>query len=184
MDKDFPDMPPIAFNYTGDAAANNIAYQYPTVGTKALMVKYGEEVEIVFQGTNVGGAENHPMHLHGYSFYLVGTGYGNWVDNSTVKYNMDDPPEINTVGVPKNGWAVIRFKADNPGTLSIYLFCLYLPLFICVCVCVWIVNDMHGDAFQGFGLCTAIWNGMRVGVWTLFSLWRMGPAAARTKGFG
>jgi laccase len=55
---------------------------YPSIGTKAKLIKYGEAVEIVFQGTNIGNAENHLMHLHGFSFYLVGTGYGNF-DNVT-----------------------------------------------------------------------------------------------------
>jgi hypothetical protein len=38
------------------------------------------------------------------------------------------------------------------------------------------------DGLQGFGLCTAIWNGMRAGVWTLLSLCRMGPPT--TQAFG
>lgn len=62
------------------------------------------------------GADNHPFHLHGYSFYLIGTGCGNY-DNVTdpKSYNLVDPPEVNTIGVPRKGWAAIRFIADNPG---------------------------------------------------------------------
>ncbi|XP_062159764.1 putative laccase-9 [Alnus glutinosa] len=113
FDRDFPSKPPIVFDFTGDVG-NNILY--PSVGTKAKLIKYGEAVEIVFQGTNIGNAENHPMHLHGFSFYLVGMGYGNF-DNVTSPrtFNLKDPPEVNTIGVPKSGWAVIRFVADNPG---------------------------------------------------------------------
>ncbi|KAE8100326.1 hypothetical protein FH972_018233 [Carpinus fangiana] len=94
-------------------------YEYPTVGNKAPMIDYAVEVELVFQGTNIGNAENHPMHLHGYSFYLVGKGPGNWDTDNSTNYNLGDPPLVNTIGVPKNGWAAIRFKADNPvGGLS------------------------------------------------------------------
>ncbi|XP_030930848.1 laccase-14-like [Quercus lobata] len=110
---DFPNQPPSVFNFTGDVGNNTL---YPTQGTKARLINYGEAVEIVFQGTNVGNAENHPLHLHGFSFYLVGTGYGNF--NATASpstYNLNDPPEVNTFGVPKNGWATIRFFANNPG---------------------------------------------------------------------
>ncbi|RZC53186.1 hypothetical protein C5167_012043 [Papaver somniferum] len=32
-----------------------------------------------------------------------------------TKYNLVDPPERNTVGVPTGGWTAIRFRADNPG---------------------------------------------------------------------
>ncbi|XP_059455381.1 laccase-15-like [Corylus avellana] len=116
---DFPSVPPYLFNFTGDVGNNTL---YPSQGTKARFIKYGEAVEIVFQGTNVGAAENHPMHLHGFSFYLVGTGLGNF-NNVTdpANFNLIDPPEFNTIGVPKNGWATIRFFADNPGVW--YMHC-------------------------------------------------------------
>jgi laccase len=112
-DDDFPGYPPFVFNYTGVSADE---YLIPSQGTKVKMIDYGKKIEIVFQGTNIGNAENHPMHLHGFSFYLVGTGYGNF-DNTTSPdgYNLSDPPEVNTIGVPKDGWAAIRFVADNPG---------------------------------------------------------------------
>ena len=57
------------FNFTGDVGNNTL---YPRQGTKARLINYGEAVEIVFQGTNVGNAENHPMHLHGFSFIWLG----------------------------------------------------------------------------------------------------------------
>ena len=112
-DNDFPGYPPFVFNYTGVSADE---YIIPSQGTKVKMIDYGKKIEIVFQGTNIVNAETHPMHLHGFSFYLVGTGYGNF-DNTTSPdgYNLSDPPEVNTIGVPKNGWAAIRFVADNPG---------------------------------------------------------------------
>lgn len=111
---DFPDRPPRYFNFTGDVGDNVI---YPVVGrTLVEPIKYGSEVEIIFQGTNIPAAENHPMHLHGYSFYLVGFGRGNFSPNTSIPtYNLTRPPKVNTVAVPKNGWATIRFKADNPG---------------------------------------------------------------------
>ncbi|KAJ3700539.1 hypothetical protein LUZ61_004244 [Rhynchospora tenuis] len=67
-------------------------------------------------GTNILGAENHPMHLHGHIFYVVGSGFGNF-NNQTdpLSYNLVDPPRGSTIGVPKNGWATIRFRATNPG---------------------------------------------------------------------
>ncbi|XP_059656686.1 laccase-14-like [Cornus florida] len=112
---DFPSEPPYVFNYTADSVPDN--YTTPDTGTKVKVLEYNTSVEIVFQGTNVMGvAENHPMHQHGYSFYVVGMGFGNF-DNETdpAGYNLVDPPEMNTVGVPRNGWTAIRFIADNPG---------------------------------------------------------------------
>ncbi|KAL7229442.1 hypothetical protein ACSBR2_008034 [Camellia fascicularis] len=47
--------------------------------TEVKVLNYNETVEIVFQDTNVlDTSMNHPIHLHGYSFYVVGTGYGNF----------------------------------------------------------------------------------------------------------
>ncbi|KAM5562506.1 hypothetical protein ABKV19_017632 [Rosa sericea] len=109
----FPSNPPLFYNFTGEVVNST---KYPTFGTKVKFLKYGEGVEIIFQGTNLVAPENHPMHLHGFSFYLVGTGYGNFNKTTSPKtYNLVDPPEANTIGVPKNGWATIRFVADNPG---------------------------------------------------------------------
>ncbi|GFS46722.1 laccase 11 [Actinidia rufa] len=115
FETDFPNVPPRFFNFTADEMPDNVLI--PLKGTKVKVLKFNSTVEIVFQGTNVlSAAENHPMHLHGYSFYVVGSGFGNF-NNVTdpQNYNLVDPPEINTVGVPKNGWAAIRFRADNPG---------------------------------------------------------------------
>ncbi|XP_030942632.1 laccase-14-like isoform X2 [Quercus lobata] len=109
----FPNLPPSLFNFTGDS---NDGLLLPSIGTKAKIIEYGKRVEIVFQGTSIGNPENHPMHLHGFSFYLLGTGYGNFNKTTSPKtYNLIDPPEVNTFGVPKSGWATIRFVANNPG---------------------------------------------------------------------
>ncbi|XP_062098298.1 laccase-14-like [Humulus lupulus] len=110
---DFPARPPYIFNFTGDVGNNTL---HPSIGTKVKMVEYGEAIEIIFQGTNVLAAENHPMHLHGFSVYNVGNGYGNFDHKTSPKtYNLLDPPELNTFGVPKNGWVAVRFFAQNPG---------------------------------------------------------------------
>lgn len=87
-------------------------------GTKVKVLDYNETVEIVFQGTNVmGGAVNHPMHLHGHSFYVLGFGFGPFDPVKDPKgYNLVDPPYVATFVTPKNGWLTIRFVADNPGT--------------------------------------------------------------------
>lgn len=58
--EDFPDRPE-DFDYTGDTGDFE---ETPIVGTRVMSVEYGDAVEIVFQGTNVGNPENHPMHVH------------------------------------------------------------------------------------------------------------------------
>ncbi|KAJ0979282.1 hypothetical protein J5N97_014756 [Dioscorea zingiberensis] len=111
---DFPAFPPVQFDYTG----NNIsrALWQPVQGTRVYKLKYGSVVQLVMQGTNIFAGEDHPMHLHGYHFYVLAEGFGNFnAATDTAKFNLVDPPSRNTIGVPVNGWAVIRFVADNPG---------------------------------------------------------------------
>ncbi|KAJ8625797.1 hypothetical protein MRB53_034327 [Persea americana] len=111
---DFPSIPPYFFDFTGSNLSSSL--ELPTRGTKVRVIKYNTTVEIVYQGTNLIAAEHHPMHLHGYNFYVVGSGTGNYNrTKDTPGYNLVDPPELNTVGVPKNGWVAVRFRADNPG---------------------------------------------------------------------
>ena len=73
-------------------------------------------VQVILQGTNIFAGESHPIHLHGYDFYIVGAGFGNYNSKTDPqKFNLVDPPMRNTVNVPVNGWVTIRFVADNPG---------------------------------------------------------------------
>ncbi|KAK7844327.1 laccase-1 [Quercus suber] len=116
---DFPEKPPTAFNYTGvDPLTENMNTEF---GTKLLVVPYGTNMEIVLQGTTFLNTENHPIHVHGHNFFVVGSGFGNFdVAKDPAKYNLVDPPERNTVPVPTGGWAAIRLKADNPGAWFIH----------------------------------------------------------------
>ncbi|KAI3750511.1 hypothetical protein L2E82_21150 [Cichorium intybus] len=109
---DFPSKPPVSFNYTGAPPANLAT----SSGTKLYRLKYNSTVELVLQDTGIIAAENHPVHLHGFNFFAVGKGLGNYnpkVDPN--KFNLVDPVERNTIGVPSGGWVAIRFRADNPG---------------------------------------------------------------------
>ncbi|KAL3746932.1 hypothetical protein ACJRO7_015810 [Eucalyptus globulus] len=109
-----PNFPPYVFNFTADDLPLDL--ETPKRGTEVKVLKYNSTVELVFQGTNVEAGTDHPMHLHGYSFYVVGWGLGNFdIKKDPLNYNLLDPPLQNTIAVPKNGWAAIRFRADNPG---------------------------------------------------------------------
>jgi laccase len=62
------------------------------------------------------------LHLHGFNFFLVGQGFGNFnVSSDAPKFNLVDPVERNTVAVPSGGWVAIRFLADNPGDALILI---------------------------------------------------------------
>lgn len=116
FEMDFPKKPGMEFNYTGDKLPEYLLT--PGFGSKVLVLDYNASVELILQGTNVLASDNHPVHLHGYSFYVVGWGFGNFDPKKDPKnYNLIDPPEVTTVGVPNDGWVAVRFRADNPGKL-------------------------------------------------------------------
>lgn len=109
---DFPVVPLRKFNYTGTPPNNTLV----TNGTKTVVIPYGTKVQVVLQDTSILGAESHPLHLHGFNFFLVGQGFGNFNGSADpAKFNLVDPVERNTVAVPSGGWVAIRFLADNPG---------------------------------------------------------------------
>ncbi|XWS54470.1 hypothetical protein CRYUN_Cryun10bG0092100 [Craigia yunnanensis] len=76
FEEDFPRKPPHKFNYTDDNLSENLLT--PSFGTKVLVLEYKYSVELIFQGTNVLASDNHPVHLHGYCFYIVGRGFRNF----------------------------------------------------------------------------------------------------------
>ncbi|KAH7549931.1 hypothetical protein ACOSP7_025050 [Xanthoceras sorbifolium] len=109
---DFPGNPPNQFNYTGTPLTN---FQTET-GTKLYRLPYNSTVQLVLQDTGMIAPENHPIHLHGFNFFAVGRGFGNFnPKKDPKKFNLVDPVERNTIGVPSGGWSAIRFRADNPG---------------------------------------------------------------------
>ena len=73
---------------------------------------------------------NHPFHLHGYAFYVMDM--GQYAEGQTAQdllnflernvTNMSPAPAVkDTIAVPSGGYAVIKFRANNPGKLSISL---------------------------------------------------------------
>jgi laccase len=132
----FPTAPPRSFNYTG-APPNN---SFVSHGTRVVPVAFNTTVEVVMQDTSILGAESHPLHLHGYDFFVVGRGFGNYnAANDTAKYNLIDPEQRNTVIVPTAGWVAIRFVADNPGVWIMHChFDVHLSWGLAMA---WLVND-------------------------------------------
>ncbi|XP_057535741.1 laccase-4-like [Amaranthus tricolor] len=109
---DFPANPPTPFNYTGNQVTNPAT----TTGTRVYRLPYNATVQLVLQDTAMLTPENHPFHLHGFNFFVIGRGVGNYDPKKDPKrFNLVDPVERNTVGVPSGGWTAIRFRADNPG---------------------------------------------------------------------
>jgi Multicopper oxidase len=86
-------------------------------------------VEIVFILAPAINTINHPFHLHGYQMFMMGMGQNPDALPMTVakakalhKKKKKAPrsairryPIKDTISIPSKGYAVFRFKADNPG---------------------------------------------------------------------
>ncbi|KAK4270418.1 hypothetical protein QN277_023455 [Acacia crassicarpa] len=114
--RDFPNHPPEFFDFVSPNITLDLTKIFAPKSTKVKTLKFNSTVEIVFQNVVFLGAENHPMHLHGYDFYVLAQGFGVYDAKRDMKnFNVINPQKRNTIAVPVGGWAVIRFKANNPG---------------------------------------------------------------------
>ncbi|CAK9133935.1 unnamed protein product [Ilex paraguariensis] len=113
---DFPNQPPLVFDYTNANNSFNQSLVMTTKSTKVKKVKFNSTVEMVMQNTALIGVENHPIHLHGFNFHVLAQGFGNFdTVNDRKKFNLVNPQQRNTIAVPVGGWTVVRFQANNPG---------------------------------------------------------------------
>jgi FtsP/CotA-like multicopper oxidase with cupredoxin domain len=77
------------------------------------VLRRGEYVRLVIENPTM---MSHPFHMHGHSFFILGVG-----DDPTA-LNLENPMLKDTLSVPAKscddgapGYAVVQFKADNPG---------------------------------------------------------------------
>lgn len=68
-------------------------------------------------------AQDHPMHLHGHDFWLLGSGYGRLDTSDTSGLNFVNPPRRDVAMMPASGYLVIGFPSNNPGVscVSVHL---------------------------------------------------------------
>ncbi|XP_003699567.2 uncharacterized protein LOC100881299 [Megachile rotundata] len=124
----YEDLPPNQFcdseNLPDDCSGNCSC-------THVLKIPLDAVVEVIL--IDVSGIPElfHPFHLHGYAFRVLSMGqplgpptneslisldYVKELDSETnLNRNFDNPPGKDTIVLPNNGYAVIRFRANNPG---------------------------------------------------------------------
>lgn len=87
-----------------------------------IHLPFNENVELVIVNDMPG---SHPMHLHGYTFYVVGQGdFASEKERLNVDLldkvkplprNIKYPPLKDTVIVQARGYTILRFFTNNPG---------------------------------------------------------------------
>ncbi|CAG8444971.1 19158_t:CDS:2 [Dentiscutata erythropus] len=82
----------------------------------AYIIDKDEVVDIILLNTDNG---EHPFHLHGHVFWVIGTGYnGTSPDYNLV--NTKDPIQRDTATLPAGGWIIARFVSNNPGIWAMH----------------------------------------------------------------
>ncbi|KAG0268711.1 hypothetical protein DFQ27_005951 [Actinomortierella ambigua] len=122
-------------DYSNKAMFNSITYVPPKVPTlytamtvgnlstnpdvygkyaHAIVLKKNEMIELVINNKDPG---NHPFHLHGHVFQIIGrrdTAYDP-ATSEPFPETAPNPARRDTVLIPSDGAISIRFRADNPG---------------------------------------------------------------------
>ncbi|KAK6628330.1 hypothetical protein RUM43_002142 [Polyplax serrata] len=93
--------------------------------THVLQVPLNAVVEVILIDEGKPFQANHPFHLHGYKFRVVGMNrLGDTITEAEVrrldnegllKRNFINPPTKDTVTTPDGGYTILRFHATNPG---------------------------------------------------------------------
>lgn len=123
---------------------NNITYSTPEVPTLLTALTtgknanqsdiYGKQtdthvlnyMDVVQITVNNHDYYSHPFHLHGHVFQIVETGSIK-PGQHQAKYSLDVPAKRDTVVIRGGHYAVIRFRADNPG---VWLFHCHIDFHI------------------------------------------------------
>ncbi|XP_068204135.1 uncharacterized protein [Palaemon carinicauda] len=93
--------------------------------TYVFNVGLGETVELILIDEGTFGVDNHPFHLHGYSFSVVAMGkvgekttaeeVATLDAQGLIERRLESPALKDTVNIVDGGYTIVRLKADNPG---------------------------------------------------------------------
>ncbi|TKX18400.1 multicopper oxidase-like protein 5 [Elsinoe australis] len=111
-----------------DAFVNSRAFNTPrelVIQTSGIQV-----IDLLIHNFDDG---NHPMHLHGYKYFVLGSGHGSpprldpfrGPDRENIQplydgLDLSNPLRRDTASVEAYGWVLIRFVADNPGLWALH----------------------------------------------------------------
>ena len=106
-----------------DVYYNNKSASTLPASSLAVNINNEEIIDLIVVNNDRG---EHPFHLHGHYFWVIGSGRAASVSKIPTNFNLDNPPKRDTVTVNSCsstlgpvctgvGYAVLRFVADNPG---------------------------------------------------------------------
>ncbi|KAK4204973.1 multicopper oxidase-domain-containing protein [Triangularia verruculosa] len=108
-------------SFTGDStdpgSYNN--HDFPLNQQVLLLPDPDKPVQVAINSRDV---MEHPFHLHGHTFQIVGWGPGEFAggSNPNTTWNLENPMRRDTLTIPGLSHVVIRFLADNPGIWALH----------------------------------------------------------------
>ena len=97
--------------------------------TNIIDVHRGEVIDLVVVNNGLGSTvEDHPLHLHGYKFWVVASGELPF-DKRRVQYNTVDPVHADTFPIRTGYYYVLRLRGNNPGMWHLHCHLLYHMFF-------------------------------------------------------
>lgn len=148
-----------ALLWTTNGTSMRTAWEYPTLmqvadgnstwARKQQVIQFDQVDEWVYIVVHSPFAQDHPMHLHGHDFWVLGSGYGNFDSTQTNALQLVNAPRRDVAMMPASGYLVIAFKTNNPGVRYPLPFGLELSF---------------ADVCFRLGLCTATSRGTRLKV--------------------
>ncbi|KAJ8536685.1 hypothetical protein K7X08_035086 [Anisodus acutangulus] len=88
----------------------------PKVDTSIINATYKGFIEVVLQNNDTVVQS---FHMDGYSFFVVGMGFGEWTENNRGSYNRWDAISRSTTQVFPGGWTAVMVSLDNVGVWSL-----------------------------------------------------------------
>ncbi|KAK7708310.1 hypothetical protein SLS57_009044 [Botryosphaeria dothidea] len=114
-----------ALLWTTNGTSMRTAWEYPTLmqvadgnstwARKQQVIQFDQVDEWVYIVVHSPFAQDHPMHLHGHDFWVLGSGYGNFDSTQTNALQLVNAPRRDVAMMPASGYLVIAFKTNNPG---------------------------------------------------------------------
>ncbi|KAJ8552788.1 hypothetical protein K7X08_020181 [Anisodus acutangulus] len=88
----------------------------PKVETSIINATYKGFIEVVLQNNDTVVQS---FHMDGYSFFVVGMGFGEWTENNRGSYNRWDAISRSTTQVFPGGWTAVLLSLDNVGVWNL-----------------------------------------------------------------
>ncbi|KAG2711088.1 hypothetical protein I3760_04G060600 [Carya illinoinensis] len=88
----------------------------PRIDRSVINATYKGFIEVIFQNNDT---VMQSFHVDGYSFFVIGMDFGDWIEESRNRYNKWDAISRCTTQVFPGGWTAVLVSLDNVGTWNI-----------------------------------------------------------------